>query len=69
MDIPCSLTEGHFGCYQFGTLINKDVRPFCTGFCVDISFHASGINARVGGSGRPLLGTVPGPDLRGVSSP
>ena len=46
MDIPCSLTEGHFGCYQFGTLINKDVRPFCTGFCVDISFHASGINAR-----------------------
>ena len=27
------------------------------------------LSARVGGSGRPLLGTVPGPELRGVSSP
>ena len=41
---------GQFGCFYFSTATNKTAmyKRLCTGFCVDISLHFSGINLCLG---------------------
>ena len=42
--LNCSPLERRLGCFQFGAILNKAA----AGFCMDISFHFSGLNAHPG---------------------